>query len=43
MNLKGVSLTSLTELADELSISRASLYYYVEDRADLVFQVYRRS
>jgi AcrR family transcriptional regulator len=42
-NAKAVSLTSLTDLSDSLGVSRAALYYYVEDREDLVFQVYRRS
>jgi len=43
LNAKGVSLTSLTEIAEQLGISRAAMYYYVEDREDLVFQCYRRS
>jgi AcrR family transcriptional regulator len=43
LNAKGVSLTSLTDVADMLGVSRAALYYYVDDREDLVFQVYRRS
>lgn len=43
LNARGVSLTSLTDLADKLKVSRAALYYYVDDREDLVFQVYRRS
>lgn len=36
-------MTSLTVVADKLGFSRASLYYYVEDREDLMFQVYLRS
>jgi AcrR family transcriptional regulator len=43
LNSKGISLTSMTDVADKLGFSRASLYYYIEDRADLMFQVYRRS
>ncbi|MEA3175474.1 MAG: hypothetical protein QOF42_2885 [Gammaproteobacteria bacterium] len=43
LNSKGISLTSLTDVADRLGFSRASLYYYVEDREDLMFQVYLRS
>src|SRR5271170_1447553 len=43
LNSKGISLTSLTDVADKLGFSRASLYYYVEDREDLMFQVYLRS
>lgn len=42
-NASGVSLTSLTEIAETLGVSRNALYYYVDDREDLVFQVYRRS
>jgi len=43
LNARGVSLTSLTDIADRLQVSRAELYYYVDDREDLVFKVYRRS
>jgi AcrR family transcriptional regulator len=43
LNSKGISLTSLTDVADKLGFSRASLYYYIEDREDLMSQVYRRS
>jgi AcrR family transcriptional regulator len=43
LNSKGISMTSLTDVADKLGFSRASLYYYVEDREDLMFQVYLRS
>jgi AcrR family transcriptional regulator len=39
----GVSQTSLAKIAEETGVTRAALYYYVTDRADLVFQVYRRS
>lgn len=43
LNARGVSHTSLGEIAAGLGISRAALYYYVEDRDDLVFQCYRRA
>jgi AcrR family transcriptional regulator len=43
LNARGVSQTSLSEIAAELGVSRAALYYYVEDREDLVFQCYRRA
>src|SRR3984957_2106497 len=43
LNSKGISMTSLTDVADRLGFSRASLYYYVEDREDLMLQVYCRS
>jgi AcrR family transcriptional regulator len=39
----GVSQTSLAKIAEETGVTRAALYYYVTDRADLVFQVYRRT
>lgn len=42
-NLRGISATSVADLADTLHISRASLYYYIEDREDLVFQCYMRA
>jgi AcrR family transcriptional regulator len=43
LNSRGVSQTSLTEIADRLGVSRAALYYYFEDQEDLVFKSYRRS
>lgn len=43
LNAHGVSDSSLRAIASELGISRAALYYYIEDREDLVFQVYRRT
>ena len=43
LNASGVSLASLSEVAQALGLTRAALYYYVEDRDDLVFQCYRRS
>ena len=43
LNASGVSLTSLTDIAETLGVSRATLYQYIEDREDLVFQCYRRS
>jgi len=41
LNARGVSLASLSEVAKALGLTRAALYYYVEDRDDLVFQCYR--
>ena len=38
LNARGVSLASLSEVAQALGLTRAALYYYVEDRDDLVFQ-----
>lgn len=43
LNARGVSQTSLGDIAADLGVSRAALYYYVEDRDDLVFQCYRRA
>lgn len=43
LNASGVSLTSLGNIAESLGVSRATLYQYIEDREDLVFQCYRRS
>jgi len=43
LNARGVSLASLSEVAQALGLTRAALYYYVEDRDDLVFQCYRRA
>jgi AcrR family transcriptional regulator len=42
-NLRGISATPFAEVADVLGLSRASLYYYFEDRADLVYQCYIRA
>lgn len=43
LNARGVSQTSLTDIAQRVGVSRAALYYYFEDQQDLVFQSYRRS
>ncbi|WP_174285645.1 TetR/AcrR family transcriptional regulator [Sphingomonas bacterium] len=43
LNERGISQTSLADIADDLGISRAALYYYIEDLPDLVFQCYRLS
>jgi AcrR family transcriptional regulator len=43
LNARGMSQTSLAEIAAGLGVSRAALYYYIEDREDLVFQCYRRA
>src|SRR5215467_1224429 len=43
LNARGVSQTSLSDVAHALGLTRAALYYYVEDRDDLVFQCYRRA
>jgi AcrR family transcriptional regulator len=43
LNRRGVLLTSLGEIAAKLGVSRSAMYYYVDDRDDLVFQCYRRA
>ncbi|MBB5705308.1 TetR family transcriptional regulator [Sphingopyxis panaciterrulae] len=42
-NARGISATSLTDVADVLDLSRATVYYYVSDRTELVFQCYMRA
>ena len=43
LNERGVLMTSLAEIAAQLGVTRAAMYYYVADREDLVFQCYRRA
>ena len=43
LNAKGISQTALLDVAAALGLSRAAVYYYADDRQDLVFQCYRRS
>jgi len=43
LNSRGVSQTSLAEVAQRLGVSRAALYYYFADQEDLVFQCYRQT
>lgn len=42
-NSKGIAGTALADIAATLELTRAALYYYVDDRDDLVFQTYLRS
>jgi AcrR family transcriptional regulator len=42
-NSRGISAISVGEVASELQLARASVYHYVRDRADLVYQCYMRS
>jgi AcrR family transcriptional regulator len=42
-NARGVSRASISRIAKAKGLTRAAVYYYVEDRDDLVFQAYRRS
>ncbi len=43
LNGRGVSHTSLPDIAQRIGVSRNALYHYFEDKEDLVFQCYRRS
>ncbi|HEY0596022.1 TetR/AcrR family transcriptional regulator [Sphingopyxis sp.] len=43
LNARGISGTSLADIASGLGLTRAALYYYADDRQDLVFQCYRRA
>lgn len=43
LNARGISGTSLADIASALGVTRAALYYYADDRQDLVFQCYRRA
>jgi AcrR family transcriptional regulator len=42
-NVEGAGAVSLNAIALRVGISRATLYHYVADRSDLLFQCYRRS
>lgn len=42
-NAQGISSTSISAIGATLGLARASIYYYVEDRSDLVFQCYEHS
>jgi len=42
-NNQGIAGTSLADIAERLGLARASIYYYVNDRSELVFQCYQRS
>lgn len=43
LNARGISQTALLDVAAALGLSRAAVYYYADDRQDLVFQCYCRS
>jgi AcrR family transcriptional regulator len=43
INARGAGAVQLNEVADRIGLSRNALYYYVDDRADLVFRAYQRS
>ncbi|MFK7842651.1 MAG: TetR/AcrR family transcriptional regulator [Sphingorhabdus sp.] len=43
LNRRGVTQTSLATIANNVGISRAALYYYVNNQEDLVYQCYVRT
>jgi AcrR family transcriptional regulator len=42
-NQRGIGGVTLADIAAELGLTRAALYYYVNDRPELVFQCYLRA
>jgi AcrR family transcriptional regulator len=40
---KGFHSTTLEEVAEKLDLTKAALYYYVEDKEDLLFRIYLQS
>lgn len=42
-NARGISATSIAVIADVLDLARATIYYYVNNRSELVFQCYSRT
>lgn len=42
LNRKGCAGMSLTDIADELGLRNAALYYYYESKADIVFACFER-
>jgi AcrR family transcriptional regulator len=43
LNERGAGALALNDIAEQVGLSRNALYYYVEDRTDLVFRCYLRS
>src|SRR6185295_9491494 len=42
-NERGIAATSIADVAASMGVTRAALYYYFEERDDLVFQTYERA
>ncbi len=40
---KGFHASTVDEIARELGLTKASIYYYVADKSDLLYQLYRRA
>jgi AcrR family transcriptional regulator len=42
-NERGIAATSIADVAAAMNVTRAALYYYFDERDDLVFQTYERA
>ncbi len=42
-NERGIGATNIGDVAAEMDVTRAALYYYFDERDDLVFQTYERA
>ena len=42
-NERGIAATSIADVAAAMDVTRAALYYYFDERDDLVFQAYERT
>ena len=40
---KGYHASTVDEIAKELGLTKASIYYYVSDKSDLLYQLYKRA
>ncbi|MCS7208032.1 MAG: TetR/AcrR family transcriptional regulator [Fimbriimonadales bacterium] len=40
---KGYHASTVDEIAKELGLTKASIYYYVRDKSDLLYQLYKRA
>ncbi len=40
---KGFHASTVDEIAKELGLTKASIYYYVQDKSDLLYQLYKRA
>ena len=42
-NERGIGATNIGDVAAAMDVTRAALYYYFDERDDLVFQTYERA
>src|SRR5215510_14609167 len=42
-NERGIAATNIADVAAAMEVTRAALYYYFDERDDLVFQAYERA